>query len=187
MRSPRCAKLIGVLSLAVVIVGGVSCGGKASEQHSVASGGAGGGASSAGAAGVDRPPTDLPEPSTVSVNGAEGGTDPDATPHCIPDFQGFSARVAAMTLELEAFALQPGDYEGDPVHILWLDAVRADGEHFRAVVGSADSRGSISLHVKQVEPRFRGSLEALLPDVDDPTRNPLKLSLTFDIARDACP
>lgn len=182
MPSPRREKLIRVLTLAVLVLAGVHCGGKAaSEQQSSAPGGAGGNSSSAGAAGVDIPEPTLPEPNVVFVNGQDGGADRNATSNCIRGLQGFSAQAADMAIRFEGVVGRPGDYEGDSVQVLWLDARRPSGEAYRASVGLPDSGGSISLHVEQVEPRFRGSLEAVLPAEDDPTLVPLKLSLTFDI------
>jgi hypothetical protein len=96
--------------------------------------------------------------------------------------------VGELSVDFKAFVFEPGDYEGDPVHILWLDVSRANGEHYKAAVSTAESSGSILLHVSQIGPRFISSLDASLPAVDDPMRAPLMLSLTFDIAvRAGCP
>ena len=175
--------------LAVVAFGVGSCGGKASsEARNLAAGGASGASSSGGAAGADAPDTKEPVPSIVRVSGNDGDIDPQATPECIVGFQGFYARVGEMTVDFHAFVSAPGDYAGDPVQILWLDALRANGEHYRAAAGTGGSSGKISLHVAQVEPRFIGSLEASLPAVDDPMQAPLMLRLTFDITvRAGCP
>jgi hypothetical protein len=182
MPSPRREKLIRVLTLAVLILAVVRCGGKAaSQEQSSAAGGAGGSASSAGAAGVDSLEPTLPEPNVVFVNGEDGGVDRNAMSNCLRGLQGFSAQAADMAIRFEGVVGKPGDYEGDSVHVLWLDVRRPSGEAYRASVGLPESGGSISLHVEQVEPRFRGSLEAVLPAEDDPTLMPLKLSLTFDI------
>jgi len=122
------------------------------------------------------------------MTGEDCCSDRQAKAQCISGFQGFSAQVEGIRFEFMAFVFEPGDYEGDPVRVLWLDALQAGGEHYRAAVGLAPSSGSISLHVDQIDPRFRGSLEAVLPVLDDPTLPPLKVALTFDIAARAdCP
>ena len=168
--------------LALVASGVLGCGGRASsEAQSLASGGASGASSSGGTAGADAPDTREPDPSVVQVSGNDGDIDPQATPECLTGFQGFHAHVGGMSVDFMAFVSEPGDYEGDPVQILWLDALRPNGEHYRATAGTVGA-GSISLHVAQVEPRFIGSLEASLPALDDPLLSPLMLRLTFDIA-----
>ena len=188
MSSLLCEKMLWPL-LAIVALGVVSCGGKASsEARNLAGGGASSASSSGGAAGADALEPTEPEPSIVHVSGNDGDLDPQATPECLAGFQGFYARVKGMNLNFKAFVSEPGDYEGNPVQILWLAAFRANGQHYEAAAGTAESSGSISLHVAQVEPRFIGSLEASLPAVDDPMRAPLMLHLTFDIAvRAGCP
>ena len=139
-------KLIGCL-VGVVAFGVIGCGGKASsDKGGIAGGGAGGVFSSAGAAGAD-----APGPSTVQVNGNDEGIDLNATPECLQGFQGFAGQVEGVDLDFKAFVSMPGDYEGDPVRILWLEAVRTDNEHYLAAAGTAESSGSISLHVEQVE------------------------------------
>lgn len=183
-----------LLLLAILAVSLSSCGGKASsETQSPAAAGASAGASSAGAAGVagvagaDASNPKMPEPSIVRVIGNDLEVDPQARPGCIEHFQGFYAQLGGMSLDFKAFVSEPGDYDGDPIRILWLDAQRTNGEHYRATAGTV-GLGFISLHVEQVEPRFIGSLEAQLFPVDDPTLAPLTLRLSFDIAaRAACP
>lgn len=167
--------------LAIVAFGVFSCGGKAStDTPSVAEAGASGASSLSGAAGTDALE---PAPSVVQVTGNDGDIDPQATPECLTGFQGFYAHVGGMTVDFKAFISEPGDYQGDPLRILWLDALRPNGEHYRATAGTVGS-GNISLHVSQVEPRFIGSLEASL-HADDPALAPLMLRLTFDIAQRA--
>lgn len=177
-----------VTAIALVVM---SCGGKAArEQGSPPAGGAAGAVASGGQAGVNVPNPKEPDPSAVvvSVNGNKESVDPQVTPECLAGFQGFQARVGGMSLDFKAFVFKPGDYEGDPVQILWLDVRRDNGEQYRAAAGSAVSSGSISLHVEQVGLRFVGSLEALAPGLDDPSLAPLKLTVSFDIAvRDGCP
>ena len=182
MSSLPCEKLLWPL-VAVVAFGVVSCGGKASsEERNPGAGGASGASSSGGAGGVAEPDPGGPEPSTVQVSGNDGDIDPQATPVCLQGFQGFSARVEGMSIEFHAFVFEPGDYEGDPLRILWLEVFRADGGHYLASAGQAEGSGKISLHVERIEPRFIGSLEASLPALDDPMRAPLMLALDFDIA-----
>jgi len=173
----------------LVAAAAFSCGGKASSQErTVAGAGAGGVSSLGGAAGTDAPVPTQPAPNVVQVTGNDGDVDPQATPSCLVGFQGFNARLGDMSVDFMAFVAKPGDYEGDPVQVLWLDASRAKGEHYRAACCTSESSGKISLHVEQVEPRFRGSLDALLPALDDPMRAPLMLTLSFDIAvRAGCP
>lgn len=175
--------------LAVVALGVMGCGGKASrEERNLAAAGQGGASSSATGEVGGAAPDPKDEPSIVQVGGGDGEIDPQATPECMSGFQGFSARVDGMSIEFHAFVFEPGDYAGDPVQILWLEVRRADGEHYLATGGSAVESGNISLHVAQVAPRFIGSLEASLAFVDDPMRAPLMLDLTFDIAaRAGCP
>lgn len=187
MSSLLCEKPLLPL-LAMVALGVFGCGGRASgEAQSLAAGGASGVSSSGGAAGADALETREPAPSIVHVSGNDGDIDPRATPACLSGFQGFNAHVGGMTVDFKAFVLEPGDYEGDPVRILWLDALRPNGERYRATAGTVGS-GNISLHVTQVDPRFIGSLEASLPAVDDASLEPLMLRLSFDIAvRAGCP
>jgi hypothetical protein len=168
--------------VAVVAIGGSSCGGKASsETHSVAAAGASGASPLGGAAGADARAAEESVASVVQLSGNDGDIDPQATPECLTGFQGFYAHVGGMTVDFKAFVFEPGDFEGDPMKILWLDALRPNGEHYRATAGTVGA-GKISLHVVQVEPRFIGSLEASLPAVDDPALEPLMLRLSFDIA-----
>ncbi|MEP7051933.1 MAG: hypothetical protein ABJB12_16330 [Pseudomonadota bacterium] len=174
--------------LAAIAFGVASCGGRASgEPRDAAQGGASGASSSSGTAGAGAPETNEPEPSTVHVIWSDGDIDAQATPGCLAGFQGFSARLGEMRVDFQAFVYEPGDYTGDPVKILWLEAVLANGEYYRAAVGTLGS-GTISLHVAQVEPRFIGSLEASLPALNDPMLAPLTLRISFDIAvRAGCP
>lgn len=174
--------------LAILTFGVFSCGGKASsETQSMAAGGANAASPSAGAAGADAPDMKQPDPSVVRVSGDDRQIDPQARPECLTSFQGFYAHVGGMTLDFKAFVFEPGDYEGDPIKILWLDALQANGDHYRATAGTVGS-GYISLHVTQVAPRFIGSLEATLFPVDNPMLSPLMLRLSFDIAvRAGCP
>ena len=188
--------LVGVLVFGVVSCGGkagreelsLAAGGTSGASSGAAAGGTSGASSSGAAAGAAAPEPTEPEPSTVRVIGNDGDVDPRAAPDCTLGFQGFYARVAGMTIEFHAFVFEPGDYQGDPLRILWLDVVHTNGEHYRATAGTAAGGGNISLHVAQVEPRFIGSLEASLPALDDPMRAPLTLALDFDIAvRAGCP
>jgi hypothetical protein len=181
--SPRHERLPLVV-FASVAFGVVSCGGKAStDTPSVAGSGASGASSLSGAAGADPLNAGEAAPSVVQVTGNDGDIDFQATPECTRGFQGFYAHVGGMTVDFKAFISEPGDYQGDPLRILWLDALRSNGQHYRATGGTVGS-GSISLHVSQVEPRFIGSLEASLT-ADDPSLAPLMLGLSFDIAQRA--
>jgi hypothetical protein len=168
----------------LVAAAAFNCGGRANSQERAGAGA--GDVSSLG--GADASVPTQPPPSVVQVSGNDGDVDPQATPECLNGFQGFYARLGEISADFKAFVAKPGDYEGDSVQILWLEVSRANGEHYRAAAGTSESSGKISLHVQQVEPRFRGSLEALLPALDDPTRAPLMLTLSFDIAvRAGCP
>lgn len=175
--------------LAVVALEVMGCGGKASsEKRNLPAAGQGGASSSTTGEAGGAAPDPKDEPSMVQVGGREGEIDPQATPECMYGFQGFSARVGGMSIEFHAFVSEPGDYEGDSVHILWLEVRRADGEHYLATGGTAVESGNVSLHVARVAPRFIGRLEASMAFVDDPMRAPLMLDLTFDIAaRAGCP
>jgi hypothetical protein len=103
-------------------------------------------------------------------------------------FQGFTAQLGDARVEFKAFVFEPGEYQGDSVHILWMHVEQADGSKYYARAGVYDSTGELNLHVVQVEPRFRGSLEAWLTSEDDPTSDFLPLSLSFDIdPRAGCP
>jgi len=137
MASLLCEELLWPL-LAILALGVVSCGGKAgSKVRNLAAGGASGSSSPGGAAGADAPDPMEPEPSIVYVTGNDGDIDPQATPECIAGFQGFSARMGGMSVDFKAFVFEPGDYEGDPVQILWLEARGANGEHYLAAAGTA--------------------------------------------------
>jgi hypothetical protein len=95
--------------------------------------------------------------------------------------------VGATLVTFHAFVFEPGDYVGDPLHILWLEAT-AHGKRHLAACCSAESAGEIFVHVDTVEPRFTGELQAVLQDQDDSNAEPLRLHLTFDIAvRAGCP
>ncbi len=165
----------------VVAFGVVGCGGKAIGQERNLNGGGAGGASSSsgGAAGAD---TKQQEPNTVHLTGDEDEIDSQAAAKCLQGFQGFTAHVGGMNVDFIAFVFEPGDYQGDPLQILWLEARGANGEHYVATAGPVEYSGSISLHVEQVEPRFIGSIKASIPAVDDPIRPALMLSLSFDVA-----
>ncbi|HEX2862469.1 MAG TPA: hypothetical protein VHN79_12560, partial [Lacunisphaera sp.] len=63
----------------------------------------------------------------------------------------------------------------------WLELREPDGRHYLATGGSPGP-GTISLHVDTVEPRFIGSLEAIMPDETDTAAQPLNVKLEFDIA-----
>lgn len=177
------------LLCAIVLIAGcglAGCGGKASEHERDpdGAGAPGGGASGSPAVGGG---SNAAPASSVAVSGDPSDIDPDAKPECSPGFQGFSAKVGGLTIDFKAFVFEPGDYQGDSVRILWLDALRANGEHYRAAAGTTESSGAISLHVQQVKPRFIGHLEAIVPAEDDSTAKPLMLQLTFDIAvREGC-
>jgi hypothetical protein len=125
-----------------------------------------------------------PHPSSVSLLDDEAGaTDPAATPDASlgPCFAGFSAALNGMRVGLIAFVQEPGDYAGDPIHILFAHAIAADGRSYTASAGTAYD-GDIHLHVSSVVPRFMGTAELLLIDEMQPEMAPLALSLAFDIS-----
>ncbi|MES1184152.1 MAG: hypothetical protein ABUL60_10070 [Myxococcales bacterium] len=141
--------------------------------------------SNGGATAVTSPPTTAPPaPSSVSLLDDVGGAVDDAA---LPDaslgpcFAGFSASLDGMRVGLTAFVQEPGDYTGDPIHILFAHATTADG---RSYTGSAGTRydGDIHLHVSSVVPRFMGTVELVLIDDAQPEMAPLALSLAFDIS-----
>lgn len=85
-----------------------------------------------------------------------------------------------MRVELQAFVQEPGEYSGDPIHILYVRVETEDGRTFVASTnGSTD--GEIALHVTSVSPRFAGQVTATLPDAGEPEAAPLEVSITFDI------
>lgn len=120
-------------------------------------------------------------PNTVTIEGVDGGTDSAATVamsgRC---FLGFHATAADLKLEFHAFVLEPGSYQGDPLHALYLSAITAEGRSF-LVNTLSSSPGEIDLTVTSVSPRFVGHLTATLFDELTPEAPPLELSLTFDI------
>jgi hypothetical protein len=120
-------------------------------------------------------------PNTVTVEGVHSGTDSAATVaeggRC---FLGFRAAVADLQLEFHAFVQEPGRYQGDPVHALYVNAITADGRSF-LVNTLTSSPGEIELNVTTVSPRFAGHMTATLFDELTPDAPPLELSITFDI------
>ena len=169
-------------AIALVALGFGGCGGKALDSsHSPGDAGASGNAAAAGSQGNVE--ASAPDPSVVRLVADDGGlsTDEHATPECLAGFQGFQANLSGRVFDFKAFVAEPGDYTGDPVRILWLDLREPDGRHYRATGGSPGP-GTIFLHVDTVEPRFSGSLEAVLSDQSDTEAKPLNVKLEFDIA-----
>ena len=169
-------------AIALVGLGFGGCGGKAHDSsESPSDAGASGNAAAAGSPGnVD---AGARNPSVVRLVAGDGGlsTEEHATPECLAGFQGFQAKLSDRVFDFKAFVAEPGDYTGDPLHILWLDLREPDGRHYRATGGSPGP-GTISLHVDKVEPRFIGSLEAIMSDETDTEAKPLNVKLEFDIA-----
>ena len=85
-----------------------------------------------------------------------------------------------MQIDFVAFVQEPGDYQGDPIHILYLAARLPDGRTFSASTNS-EPYGEIDLHAVTVSPRFSGAVYAKIYDRDDPSAPPLTISLTFDV------
>jgi hypothetical protein len=169
-------------AIALVGLGFGGCGGKALDSsHSLGDAGAPGNAAAAGSQGDVE--ARAPDPSVVRLVAGDGGlsTDEHAIPECLAGFQGFQAKLSGRAFDFKAFVAEPGDYTGDPVHILWLELREPDGRHYLATGGSPGP-GTISLHVDTVEPRFIGSLEAIMPDETDTAAKPLNVKLEFDIA-----
>ena len=170
-------------AIALVVLGFSGCGGKARDglQSPGDAGSSGRAGDAAGSPGnVD---AGAPDPSVVRLVADDGGlsTDEHATPECLAGFQGFQANLSGRVFDFKAFVAEPGDYTGDPVRILWLDLREPDGRHYRATGGSPGP-GTIFLHVDTVEPRFIGSLEAVMSDQTDTEAKPLNVKLEFDIA-----
>lgn len=190
----------------LVIIGGLllACGGHASRdaresETRDATGTNGGGASSAGmtassgaasggtgaSAGTA---TDglLEIPNIVTLIDPSGDAEAMATPFdAWPCFRGFTSTVNGMRVEFVAFVQTPGDYQGDSIHILNLDAYLADGRVFSA--GDSWPLGEIHLHVTAASPRFVGGLKGILYDRTAKDAPPLTLSLAFDVeAGDTC-
>jgi hypothetical protein len=143
----------------------------------LASGGAksGGAIAGGGAAGSSD------APGTVTLLGSSGEAEAPATPTMLgPCFVGFATFVDGMYVDFMAFVQEPGDYQGDPVHILFLSARLPDGRTFSATTNS-EPYGEIELHAVAVSPRFSGAVNAELYDRDDASVPPLTIALTFDV------
>jgi hypothetical protein len=171
------------LTIALVGFGFSGCGGKARDsfQSPGDAGASGNAAAAAGSPGnLDSGP---PDPSVVRLVAGDRGlsTDEHATPECLANFHGFQAWLSDGAFDFKAFVAEPGDYTGDPVHILWLELREAAGRSYRATGGSPGP-GAIFLHVDTVEPRFIGNLEAVMFDETDAEAKPLNVKLEFDIA-----
>jgi hypothetical protein len=125
-----------------------------------------------------------PAPSSVSiVVGGDGPVvDANPVPTCVSGFQGFSASVDGLSIELEAFISEPGRYEGDPLRIIYLDVKRPDGSEYCVTGGQATCLGTVTLVARSVGPRFTGEVEAELVNRNDAAAPTLTLSLSFDIA-----
>jgi hypothetical protein len=120
-------------------------------------------------------------PGTVTLLGSSGETEAPATPTMLgPCFVGFATFVDGMYIDFVAFVQEPGDYQGDPIHILFLSARLPDGRTFSASTNS-EPYGEIELHAVAVSPRFFGAVNAQLYDRDDPSAPPLTIALTFDV------
>ena len=174
------ARVWSAIALAGLGFGG--CGGKARDSFQPPSdAGASGNAAAAGSPGNVE--AAAPDPSVVRLVAGDGSVsiDEHATAECLAGFLGFQARPGDLAFDFKAFVAEPGDYIGDPVHILWLDLFDADGRHYLATGGSPGP-GTISLHVDTVEPRFIGRLEAVMSDQPDREANLLNVKLEFDIA-----
>ena len=190
----------------LVIVGGLllACGGHLSRdaresETRDATGTNGGGASSAGmtassgaasggtGASAGTAPDGLLElPNVVTLIQPSGDAEGIALPLTIgPCFRGFTSTIDSMRVEFMAFVQTPGDYQGDSIHILNLDAYLADGRVFSA--GTSSALGEINLHVTAASPRFVGGLKGILYDRNAKDAPPLTLSLAFDVeAGDTC-
>lgn len=170
------------MAIALVGLSFSGCGGKALDtSQSPGDAGAPGNAAAAGLPGNVE--AGAPDPSLVRLVAGDGGfsTDEHATAACLTGFQGFQANLGNRAFDFKAFVAEPGDYTGDPVRILWFGLREPDGRHYLATGGSPGP-GTISLHVDTVEPRFIGSLEAVMSDQTDTEAKLLKVKLEFDIA-----
>lgn len=168
--------------LAAVVL--FACGGHTSEtEASGASSSAGtpsGGAATGGVGGSADGSND--GRSIVTLVSPEMDVDYAASPSTVgPCFRGFGASVAGVRVGFEAFVQAPGDYEGDPIHILYMEARNAEGRVFSASTNS-EPFGEIHLHVTAVSPRFVGGVRGVLSAHDDPEAATLTLSLAFDVA-----
>jgi hypothetical protein len=148
-----------------------ACGGRASGGTQEA---AEAGATGTGAAGSSD------APGTVTLLGSSGEAEATAITGLGPCFVGFTTFVGGMDIDFMAFVQEPGDYQGDPIHILFLSARLPDGRTFSASTNS-EPYGEIDLHAVAVSPRFSGAVNAKIYDRDDPSAPPLALSLTFDV------
>jgi hypothetical protein len=120
-------------------------------------------------------------PSTVTLLGPSGEAEAPASPTALgPCFVGFATFVGGMQIDFVAFVQEPGDYQGDPIHILYLSARLPDGRTFSASTNS-EPYGEIDLHAVAVSPRFSGAVNAKIYDRADPSAPPLAISLTFDV------
>jgi hypothetical protein len=173
--------LRSVLASSAIVLGLANCGGKAEHQPELADSAADSGPAY-GIADANGQDGSAAAPSTVRNGGAGEDIDSHALAQCEPGFQGFSAQLGDMHVNLFAFVFEPGDYQGDPIKILDVEVTRGSGEHYRASAGTANADGTISLHVDGVRPRFVGRVVASLPSTDDALRAPLMLDLSFDIA-----
>ena len=160
-----------------------ACGGRASRSTQEAAAGATGtgqaGSANASAGGGAAGSSDAP--GTVTLLGSSGEAEAPATPTMLgPCFVGFATFVDGMYIDFVAFVQEPGDYQGDPIHILFLSARLPDGRTFSASTNS-EPYGEIELHAVAVSPRFSGAVNAELYDRDDPSAPPLTIALTFDV------
>jgi hypothetical protein len=130
-------------------------------------------------------PTSPEAPNTVSLLDGEADANDNAANSDTslgPCFPAFSAVPNGMRVGLIAFVQEPGDYTGDPIHILVAHATASDGRSYVANAGGASYDGAIQLHVSSVVPRFAGTAELLLIDEAQPEMAPLALSLAFDVS-----
>ncbi|MEO8904557.1 MAG: hypothetical protein ABI488_19285 [Polyangiaceae bacterium] len=133
----------------------------------------------------------MPAPDAVSlvVDGHEPLVGETVVATCLGYFEGFTSNGDGYSIEFEAFVQEPGDYRGDPVHILYLTVTSPDGREYCASGGGAACpAGWVTLHARTVAPRFSGFIEAVAFDQNDAEAPPMSLTLNFDVADNAaCP
>ncbi len=197
-----------ILSIGVVGLLALACGGRVADEHSSTSASEVGDRPPAGDAAVlpegHRPEQPVPssapssdvltgtmspdtKPNTVGFRDGTGAVDELANSmENIPCFSGFTAALDGLRVQFSAFVFEPGDYEGDSLYILYMRVVTQDGRVFVANDGNM-SIGDITLHVDSVRPRFVGEVDAILIDEVDAEAPPLELSLAFDVlSYDSC-